>query len=152
MKGICHIWSRGRHFSPSMPGDRYLNLGSKSDLRAEISGNIVRYDALAPRPQVLRSFSSFYANEIFWVLLFCAGASLLELIQSIPSIIVKNDRHGRWAIPQTRNEGSMFIQVRALSDKQCFRDEIHLFFQSDDSFHHLFWRHTYDCIYYTSCF
>ena len=38
---------------PSLPGDRYLNLGSKSDLRAEISGSIVRYDALAPRPEVL---------------------------------------------------------------------------------------------------
>ena len=62
MKGICHIWSRGRHFSPSMPGDRYLKLGSKSDLRAEISGNIVWYDALAPRPEVLRSFCSIYAN------------------------------------------------------------------------------------------
>ena len=55
MKGICHIWSRGRHFSPSLPGDRYLKLGSKSDHRAEISGNIVRYDALAQRPEVLRS-------------------------------------------------------------------------------------------------
>ena len=53
MKGICHLWSRGRHFSPSLPGDRYLKLGSKSDLRAEISGSIVRYDALAPRPEVL---------------------------------------------------------------------------------------------------
>ena len=38
---------------PSLPGDRYLKLGSKSDLRAEISGSIVRYDALAPRPEVL---------------------------------------------------------------------------------------------------
>ena len=28
MKGICHLWSRGRHFSPSLPGDRYLNLSS----------------------------------------------------------------------------------------------------------------------------
>ena len=28
MKGICLLWSRGRHFSPSLPGDRYLNLGS----------------------------------------------------------------------------------------------------------------------------
>ena len=62
MKGICHIRSRGRHFSPSLPGDRYLKLGSKSDLRAEISGTIVWYDALAPRPEVLRSFSSPYAN------------------------------------------------------------------------------------------
>ena len=53
MKGICHLRSRGRHFSPSLPGDRYLKLGSKSDLRAEISGSIVRYDALAQRPEVL---------------------------------------------------------------------------------------------------
>ena len=52
-KGFCHVWSRGRHFSPSLPGDRYLKLISKSDLRAEISGSIVRYDALAPRPEVL---------------------------------------------------------------------------------------------------
>ena len=29
MKGICHTWSRGRHFSPSLPGDRYLNLSSQ---------------------------------------------------------------------------------------------------------------------------
>ena len=70
MKGICHTWSRGRHFSPSLPGDRYLNLGSKSDHRAEISGNIVWYDALAPRPEVLRSFSPFYANSMFLVLFF----------------------------------------------------------------------------------
>ena len=28
-KGICHVWSRGRHFSPSLPGDRYLKLSSK---------------------------------------------------------------------------------------------------------------------------
>ena len=70
MKGICHIWSRGRHFSPSLPGDRYLKLRSKSDLRAEISGNIVWYDALAPRPDVLRSVPTFYANNVLWVLSF----------------------------------------------------------------------------------
>ena len=64
MKGICHMWSRGRHFSPSLPGDRYLNLGSKSDHRAEISGNIVWYDALAPSPEVVRSFSCIYANSV----------------------------------------------------------------------------------------
>ena len=67
MKGICHIWSRGRHFSPSLPGDRHLNLGSKSDLQAEISGSIVWYDALAPRPEVLFSFSTFYANDVWYV-------------------------------------------------------------------------------------
>ena len=31
MKGICHIWSRGRHFSPSLPvgDDWYLKLSSQ---------------------------------------------------------------------------------------------------------------------------
>ena len=53
MKGICHIWSRGRHFSPSMPGDRYLKLSPQKRPQGEISGSIVRYDALAPRPEVL---------------------------------------------------------------------------------------------------
>ena len=42
-----------RYFSPSLPGDRYLKLSSKRDLRAEISRSIVWYDALAPRPAVL---------------------------------------------------------------------------------------------------
>ena len=55
---ICHLWSRGRHFSPSLPGDRYLKLGSKSQKkkksRAKISGSIVWYNALARRPEQLR--------------------------------------------------------------------------------------------------
>ena len=29
MKGVCHILSKGRHFSPSLPGDRYLKLSSQ---------------------------------------------------------------------------------------------------------------------------
>ena len=55
MKGICQIWSRGRLVSPSLPvgGDWYLKFSSQSDHRAEISGNIVWYNALAPRPEVL---------------------------------------------------------------------------------------------------
>ena len=66
MKRICLEWSRGRHFSPSLPGDKYLVLGFKTDLRAELSGNIVWYKALALRPEVLRSFSSFYGNLVVW--------------------------------------------------------------------------------------
>ena len=64
MEGICLEWSRGRHFSPSLLGGRYQKLGSKSHLRAEISGSIVWYDALAPRPEVLRSISSFFGNLV----------------------------------------------------------------------------------------
>ena len=29
MKGICHEWAWGRHFSPSRPGDTYLKLSSQ---------------------------------------------------------------------------------------------------------------------------
>ena len=29
MKGICHKWSRGRHFSPSLHGDMHLKLSSQ---------------------------------------------------------------------------------------------------------------------------
>ena len=67
---MCRKWSRGRYFPLSLPGHRFLKLGSKSDCWAEISGDIVRYDALVPRPEVLRSFSSFYANNVVWVSYF----------------------------------------------------------------------------------
>ena len=96
MKGICHIWSRGRHLSPSLPGDGYLNLGSKSDLRAEISGSIVWYDALAPRPEVLLSFSGFYANNVSQVpfslkkkIRKITGVSLAECIARKPKAKAK---------------------------------------------------------------
>ena len=59
MKG-CLEWCRGRHFSSLLPGDKYVKLGPKSYLRAEISGSIAWYNALAPRLAVLRSISSFY--------------------------------------------------------------------------------------------
>ena len=49
MKGICHIWSRGRRFSPSLPVVGQVSESSKeprrrigiSDARVEISGFIV---------------------------------------------------------------------------------------------------------------
>ena len=40
------------------------NLTHKSDLRAEISGSIVRYDALAQRPEVLLSWYSVCACAV----------------------------------------------------------------------------------------
>ena len=63
-KGICYTWFRGRHFSPSLSGDRYLKLGSKSDHGAEISWNIVQYDALAPRPEGQRSWYFVFACAV----------------------------------------------------------------------------------------
>ena len=43
----------GTNISPSLSGNRYLKVGSKRDHWAEISGNIVRYNALTPSPEVL---------------------------------------------------------------------------------------------------
>ena len=48
----------------SLAARREVNVGSKSDLRAEISGSIVWCDALAPRSQILRSISFLYANPV----------------------------------------------------------------------------------------
>ena len=51
MNGICLIWSKGRLISPSLN----LSFARKSDPRAEISGEMVRFDALLPLPEVLLS-------------------------------------------------------------------------------------------------
>ena len=83
-------WSRGRDFSPSLPGDRYLKLGSKSDLWGEISGSIVWYNALAPRQEVLRSISFFYSNcgnPVLW--LFHLGIRKCTKIKVTANLVEK---------------------------------------------------------------
>ena len=65
MKGICLIWSRGRHFSPSLP-DRgptgIWNLAhSISDPRAEISGILV----------MVRRSSPTSRGTTYWFQYFC---------------------------------------------------------------------------------
>ena len=58
MNGICLIWFRGRLISPSLPvgDDRYLNLSSQKRPTGRNLGEIVWYDVLAPRPEVLLSW------------------------------------------------------------------------------------------------
>ena len=58
----------------------------------------------------------------------------------VPTHFVSNVLHVQWAIPQTRNEGSMFIQVRALFWYWSF---VYLFSQRDFRFHDLSLRHAY---------
>ena len=65
IKGICHIWSRGRPLSPQCLKTGIWSLAHKSNHRAEISGNIVRYDALAPRPEVLLYWYYVCAYAVF---------------------------------------------------------------------------------------
>ena len=66
-KGSASNGQGADSFSPSLPGNRYLKLGSKSDLHAEISGSFVWYNALAPRSEVLRLILSVYGNLVLWV-------------------------------------------------------------------------------------
>ena len=58
MKGICHIWSRGRHFSPSLPGDRYLKLSSQKRSPGRNLGEhrLVRRSGTASRGTALLGF------------------------------------------------------------------------------------------------
>ena len=55
-KGICRVWARGRRFPPSLPGDRFLELGSKSPPGKSRIPNLGEHRSvrrLAPRPEVL---------------------------------------------------------------------------------------------------
>ena len=58
MKGICHIWSRGRRFSPSLPGDRYLKLSpqKRSPSRNLGEHRSVRRSGTASRGTALLAF------------------------------------------------------------------------------------------------
>ena len=60
---VCVCVLRDRRFSPSLSGNSHLKLGSRSDNRGEILGNIVQYDALAPRSEVLRSIGRFHSRD-----------------------------------------------------------------------------------------
>ena len=64
MKGICQIWSRGRHFSPSLPdGGRLVSEVQLTVLAIrgpKSRGPSSWYDALAPRPEVLLTGSCFF--------------------------------------------------------------------------------------------
>ena len=58
MKGIYHFWCRGRYFSPSLPGDRYLKLGSQKRSPGRSLGEhcSVRHSGTASRGTVVVVF------------------------------------------------------------------------------------------------
>ena len=86
MKGICHIWSRGRLISPSLPvgDDWYLNLSSqKRPTGRNLGGNrLVRRSGTASRSTVvlifrlrMRSISIPEVLTIFLRKIICIGSS-----------------------------------------------------------------------------
>ena len=76
MKGIiCLIWSRGRHFSPSLPGNRYLKLSSQKRSPGRNLGEhrLVRRSGTASRGTVLLvlSFADYAIFRQVLILLEC---------------------------------------------------------------------------------
>ena len=75
MKGICHLWSGGRHFSPSLPGNRYLKLSSQKRSPGRNLGEhrLVRRSGTASRGTALvvvcLRMRSFPGTEVFTVFL-----------------------------------------------------------------------------------
>ena len=57
-RDLCHIWSRGRHFSPPLPGDCYLKLRSqrRSPGRNLAQHRLVRRSGTASRGTALLVF------------------------------------------------------------------------------------------------
>ena len=79
MKGICHLWSRGRHFSPSLPGDRYLKLDSQKRSPGRNLGEhrLVRRSGIASRGTALLVFFSRMRSVTRTVLLtICMGKNI----------------------------------------------------------------------------
>ena len=81
-RDLSHMVYRGRHFSPSLSGDRYLKLGSKSYRRTDISWNIVQHNALAPRPEGLRSLCFVCACAVGKKIYTC-NCNLLQIMALI---------------------------------------------------------------------
>ena len=77
MKGICHIWSKGRLISPSMPvgDDWYLNLSSQKRSPGRNLGEYrsVRRSGTASRGTVVLAFylrmRSFHRTEVLTIFL-----------------------------------------------------------------------------------
>ena len=72
MKGICHVWSRGRHFSPSLPGNRYLNLMAPKAITGPKSRGISFGTTL------WRHVQRCCVHFLHFMQIMCSGYSLLR--------------------------------------------------------------------------
>ena len=100
MKGICHIWSRGRLISPSMPvgDDWYLNLNSQKRPPGRNLGEhrLVRRSGTTSRGTVvlvfclrMRSFPRTEVPTIFMGKNICVGsAKILTLMKKFTRAIL----------------------------------------------------------------
>ena len=71
-KGICYKWSRGRHFSPSLTGDRYMKLSSQKRSPGRNLGEhcLVRRSGTTSRGTallVLRLRTRSFHRTVFWI-------------------------------------------------------------------------------------
>ena len=106
MKGICHIWSRGRLISPSMPvgDDWYLNLNSQKRPPGRNLGEhrLVRRSGATSRGTVvlvfclrMRSFPRTEVPTIFTGRSVCVGSRLLLewILQNMVRHFVTHNRY-----------------------------------------------------------
>ena len=101
IKGICHIWSRGRPLSSQCLNTGIWSLAHKSNYRAEISGNIVRYDALAPRPEVLLYWYYACAYAVFPELKFLPYP--WDMVPRVSLLSLWRERNGGYEVDLVRH-------------------------------------------------
>ena len=115
MKAICHTWSRSRQFSPYLPGDRYLNIGSKSDttgpksrgtsLRTKLWRHVQRYCAKFLSLMQINGYGYFFKPKhqflsflLFLLLLFFRRPYFSKSFACIFIVFPK----GGWKLPFVR--------------------------------------------------
>ena len=118
MKGICLIWSRGRHFSPSLP-DRGPTQGrgptgiwnfahSISDPRAEISGILV----------IVRRSSATSRGTTYWFLCFLVSCAFRLRMRNFSKLL--------FLYHQEKNRGNNMLDPRFLATFPLTEDWIAL--------------------------
>ena len=89
MKGICHMWSRGRHFSPSLPEDRYLKLSPQKRSPGRNLGEhrSVRRSGTTSRGTALLVFSlrmrCLQRTKVFTIFVGKRYTSKVKLLQDV---------------------------------------------------------------------
>ena len=126
----CLIWSRGRHFSLSLPdigptGTWHL-AHSVSDPRAEISGILVMVRRSSATSRCTTSSGSSVFVDLCFGYLVCACANLLNL-SSYRNQEKKKTHWSKWSKRETWNFELRFQAGSRLEGSLAYREDLHLF-------------------------
>ena len=133
MKGICHIWSRGRHFSPSLPGERYLKLSSQKRSTGRNLGEhrSVRRSGTASRGTALLVFClrmrSFPRTEVPTIFVGKKYPNRVNKMQAVVHGVYPCRFTSSWAYARSLRLGIRNNTVHCLLDS-CFNASFFFFF------------------------